>query len=310
MTLNEEEQMEENEMLEQTNETEKDETLTSEENEEMETDAIDDNGESETEDNSNTEDNSEDEDNSEEQEPESAEKPEKTFTQEELNSIIQDRLRKEKNSSKRNEESIRKEYDDRLSEVESILNAGFGTSNLDEGLNRIRELCKQKGIEIPKKSNGQYSKDDLQILANANAQEIINDGYDAIENELSRLTRKGADKMSEREQLVFLKLDDEKKKLDSRKELKSVGAKDEILESKEYNEFADKFAGSKFSSKEIYEMYIKDNKPKEKAEPIGSMKNPSPKEKKTFITEAEYDKMSEKEIEENMDLIHKSMSRW
>lgn len=296
------------EMLEQTNETENDETLTSEENEEMETDAIDEEVE-ETEEDSEDEDNSEDEDDSEE-ETDSEEKSEKTFTQEELNSIVQERVRKLNNTSKRNEESIRREYEDRMSEIESVLNAGFGTSNLEEGVDRIRELCKQKGIDIPKNNKGQYSKEDLKILADANAREIINDGYEAIENELSRLTRKGADKMSEREQMIFLTLDEEKKKLDSRKELKSIGAKDEILESKEYNDFADKFAGSKFTSKEIYQMYIKENKPKEKAEPIGSMKNPNPKEKKKYITEAEYDKMTEKEIEENLELIHKSMLSW
>ena len=87
--------------------------------------------------------------------------------------------------------------------------------------------------------------------------------------------------MTDKEKLIYLKLDDEKKILDARKELKSIGAKDEILNDSKFNEFADKFAGSKFSMKEIYEMYMKENKPKEEATPIGSMKNPNPKEKKT-----------------------------
>lgn len=284
------------EMLEQTNETENDETLTSEEEEEVEeTDATE---ETETED-----------DSSEESETDLDKKSEKEFTQDELNSIVQDRVRKLNNASKRNEENIRQEYENKLSEIENVLNAGFGTKSLNEGLERITKLCEEKGIKIPQKVR-QYSKDDLQILANANAQDVINDGYESIENELSRLTKKGTERMSEREKLIFLRLNDEKNKLDARKELKSIGAKDEILESKEYNDFADKFAGSKFSSKEIYEMYIKENKPKEEAEPIGSMKNPNPKEKKKYISEAEYDKMTDKEIEENMDLIRESMQHW
>lgn len=292
--------MDKKEMLEQTNETENDETLTSEEEEEEveETDATEESETDESEDNS-----------SEEPETDLDKKSEKEFTQDELNSIIQERVRKLNNASRRNEENIRQEYENRLSEIENVLNAGFGTKSLDEGIDRITKLCEEKGIKIPKKSN-QFSKDDLQILANANAQNIINDGYESIENELSRLTKKGTEKMSEREKLVFLRLNDEKNKLDARKELKSIGAKDEILESKEYNDFADKFVGSKFSSKEIYEMYMKENKPKEEAEPIGSLKNPNPKEKKKYISEAEYDKMTDKEIEENMDLIRESMQHW
>ena len=40
------------------------------------------------------------------------------------------------------------------------------------------------------------------------------------------------------------------------------------------------------------------------------MINPNPKQEKTFISEAEYDKMTDKEIEENMDIIRKSMKHW
>lgn len=287
--------MDEDEMLEQTNETENDETLTSEEEEEKveENDAKDETETEESEDNSSGE-----------------KESEKKFTQEELDFIVKDRVRKADKASKRNEESIRQEYENKLSEIENVLNAGFGTKSLDEGIDRIAKICEEKGIEIPKRAVTQYSNDDLQILANAAAQDIVNDGYESIESELSRLTKKGTERMTEREKLIFLKLKDEKNKLDARKELKSIGAKDEILESKEYNVFADKFAGSKFSPKEIYEMYMKENKPKEEAEPIGSMKNPNPKEKKKYISEAEYDKMTDKEIEENMDLIRESMQHW
>lgn len=296
--------MEDDEVLETTNETEKDETLTSEEIEEMESDAIDDEEEVEDESNYN-----EDDSNKNTTDNSSQNKSEKNFTQEELNSIVQDRVRKLNNASKRNEQQIRNEYESKLADIENILNAGFGTNSLDDGIKRIRELCEEKGIDIPERTV-QYSKGDLEILANATAQDIINDGYEAVENELSRLTKKGTDKMSDKEKLIFLKLEDEKKNLDAKKELKSIGAKDEILNDSKFIEFTDKFAGSKFSMKEIYEMYIKENKPKEKAEPIGSMKNPNPKEKKKFITEAEYDKMTEKEIEENMSLIRESMQQW
>lgn len=279
--------MEDEEMLETTNETENVETETTEEIQEIV-----------------------DIDTPETEETESEEEEKVlTFTQEKLNELIEDRVRRERNTSKRSEANIRREYEEKLAGIENIIKAGFGTDNLDDGLTRITELCKNKGIQIPERKNS-YSQSDLEVLANHTADEIIADGYDAVDLELKKLANKGADKMSAREKLVFARLNDTKKVLDSQKELASIGVKPEILQSKEFKDFADKFTGSKFSMKEVYEMYARNNKPKPKAKPIGSMINPNPKQEKTFISEAEYDKMSDKEIEENMDLIRKSMRSW
>lgn len=232
-----------------------------------------------------------------------------TFTQKKLNELIEDRVKRERNTSRRSEANIRREYEEKLADIENIIKAGFGTNNLDDGLTRITELCKNKGITIPERKNS-YSQSDLEVLANHAAEEIIADGYDAVDLELKKLANKGADKMTAREKLIFSKLDNTKKILDSQKELASIGVKPEILQSKEFKDFADKFTGSKFSMKEVYEMYTKNNQPKPKAKPIGSMINNNPKQEKTFISEAEYDKMSDKEIEENMELIRKSMRSW
>lgn len=284
--------MEDEEMLDTTNETENVETETTEEMQE-----VVDTETPETE--------------VEETEDEEIEVKEKllTFTQEKLNEMIEDRVRRERNTSKRSEANIRREYEEKLADIENIIKAGFGTDNLDDGLTRITELCKNKGIKIPERKNS-YSQSDLEVLANHAAEEIIADGYDAVDLELKKLANKGADKMSAREKLIFAKLNDTKKVLDSQKELASIGVKPEILQSKEFKDFADKFTGSKFSMKEVYEMYARENKPKQKAKPIGSMINNNPKQEKTFISEAEYDKMTDKEIEENMDAIRKSMRSW
>lgn len=277
----------EEEMLETTNETENVDTETTEENqEEVNSEATE----------------------TEEQESEVEETEEKKIelTQSQLNEMMADRVRREQNSSKRNEANIRREYEDKFANIENIINAGFGTKSLDEGLDRIAELCKEKGIKIPEKANS-YSQSDLEVLANHAADEIINDGYEAVDTELKRLANKGADKMSSREKLIFNRLNGEKKAMDNERELTSIGVKSEILKSQDFKDFADKFTGSKFSMKEIYEMY---KKPKPKAKPIGSMINNNPKENKKYITEEEYDKMTEKEIEDNWELIRKSMLSW
>lgn len=220
--------------------------------------------------------------------------------------MMADRVRREQNSSKRNEANIRREYEDKFANIENIINAGFGTNSLDEGLERITELCEEKGIKIPERKNS-YSQTDLEVLANHAADEIINDGYEAVDSELKKLASKGADKMSSREKLIFNRLNSEKKAMDGERELAAIGVKSEILKSKEFKDFANKFTGSKFSMKEIYEMY---KKPKPKAKPIGSMINNNPKEDKKFITEEQYDKMTDEEIEKNWDLIRKSMLSW
>lgn len=279
--------MEDEEMLETTNETENVETETTEEIQE-------------TVDTETTE---------LEEENSKAEEKVLNFTQEKLNELIEDRVRRERNTFKRSEANIRREYEDKIADIENIIKAGFGTNNLDDGLARITELCKNKGIKIPERK-ASYSQSDLEILANYAAEEIIADGYDSVDSELKKLASKGPEKMSAREKLIFTKLNDTKKVLDAEKELVSIGVKPEILQSKEFKNFADKFTGSKFSTKEVYEMYTKYNTPKPKAKPIGSMINDNPKKEKDFISEAEYDKMSEKEIEKNMPLIRKSMLSW
>ena len=280
--------MDELEMLETTNETENVETETTEEiQEEVNTEAPE----------------------TEVEETEVEETEVKTFTQEQLDAIIAERVRRERNTSSRSEANIRREYEEKLADIENIIKAGFGTNNLDEGLTRITELCKNKGITIPERK-ASYSQSDLEVLANHAANEIIADGYDAVDLELKKLANKGVDRMTSREKLIFTKLNDTKKVLDSEKELASIGVKPEILQSKEFKDFADKFTGSKFSMKEVYEMYAKETKPKPKAKPIGSMINNNPGKIKDFISEAEYDKMTDKEIEANMDLIRKSMQKW
>lgn len=278
----------EEEMLETTNETENVETETTEEiQEEVNNEATE----------------------TEEETTDVEEKEEKTLTQAQVDHIIAERVRRMQNASKREQDNIRREYEEKMTDIENIIKAGFGTENLEDGLSRITELCEEKGIVIPKHEN-RYSQSDLEVLAKYTANEIIADGYEAVDSELKKLANKGANKMTEREKLIFTNLNQAKKELDNEKELASIGVKPEILKSKEYKDFADKFTGSKFSAKEVYEMYTKETKQKTKAKPIGSMINPNPKQEKDFISEAEYDKMTDKQIEENMDKIRKSMKYW
>ena len=181
----------EEEMLETTNETENVETETTEEiQEEVNNEAAE----------------------TEEETTDVEEKEEKTLTQAQVDHIIAERVRRMQNASKREQDNIRREYEEKMTDIENIIKAGFGTENLEDGLSRITELCEEKGIVIPKREN-RYSQSDLEVLAKYTANEIIADGYEAVDSELKKLANKGANKMTEREKLIFTNLNQAKKEL-------------------------------------------------------------------------------------------------
>ena len=86
-------------------------------------------------------------------------------------------------------------------------------------------------------------------------------------------------------------------------------AKEELLNDEEFKKFRNQF-NLNTPIKDVYDLYQKVHTKKPKAENPGSMRSSSQEGEKTFISEAEYDKMTDEEIEKNMDLIRKSMYKW
>lgn len=206
---------------------------------------------------------------------------------------------------------LTREYEDKYSRVETVLNAGLGTNNLDEATNKLADFYKQKGIKIPEQPR--YSERDLDLLANAEADEIIKLGFDEIVEETDRLADKGIDRMTAREKLVFTKLAEVRQRQESIRELAKIGVKEDALEDKAYQDFASKL-NPDLSPKEKYEMYIKFN-PKPKVEPIGSMKGATSKDKgvKDFYTYEESLQFTKEDFDKNPELfkaVEKSMLKW
>lgn len=286
--------MKENEMLEQTNETENVETETTEE--------IMDEGIALT-------------DTTEVEETQSTE--EKTEVknlkdllksnpqyQEEFNNMMKTRLDRHTRKLESEYESKYADYKD----AEAVLNAGLGTTNIKEANELMREHYRNEGVKIPDRVAPIYSKREVEILAKAYADEIIEDGYEAMLDEADKLAQKGYNNMNEREKIIFTTISDRLNAENDRKELLKIGAKEELLNNKDFQDFRKQF-NSNVPVKNIYEMYIKNNKQKPEIENPGSMKNTT-SGPKNFISEEEYDKMSRAEIRENMDLIEKSMAKW
>lgn len=274
--------MEEDEMLETTNDAENVGTQTTEEFEEM--------GMTEP-----TE--------TDEQVEEVEEKEVKTFTQEELDKIVKDRL-------SRQESKIREEYEEKYERIEMVLNAGLGTNNLDEATEKMTDFYKSQGVTIP---DTKLTARQERMLANAEACEIIGEGYEEIVKATDNLARKGVDNMTQKEKLMFTKLAEERSKQEALRELASIGVGKDILEDDEFKEFSGKLNPS-LSMREKYEMYEK-LKPKKKIETIGSMKTGASKDKaiKEFYTIEEARKFTREDLDKNPELmkaIEASMAKW
>ena len=272
--------MENEEMLEQTNDTENVETQTTEENVEGETEAT---------------------------ETEEVEENEvKTFTQEEVDEIVRKRLARKD-----------REYQKELSkykDVENVLNAGLGTHSIEEAGTNLREYYKEQGVDLPSPIKPGLSEGELQVLGNNDADEILGLGLEEAEREANRLAQIGRENWNAREEAEFNKLASKLNYEKKKKELKSIGVSTDVLESKEFNDFANKFNYGT-DIKDIYSLYSKTHQPKEtkNIEKMGSMKNNPTNEIKDFYSYEESLKFTRKDFDNNPELfkaVENSMARW
>lgn len=227
-------------------------------------------------------------------------KEEKRFTQKELNDIVSRRV-------SRAEDRVKREYEERYSKLNNTLNSALGTKSPEESADKLIEFYKNEGINIPEQPR--YSERDIEILAKAEADNVINSGYEDIVEEVDRLANKGFEKMTQREKLYFKTLAEERQRQEEIKDLASIGVKDNILNDKGFKEFANKFDKTKVSTREIYELYEK-TLPTQEVKPIGSMKSDK-KEEKEFYTDEEISKMSMEDLNNDKiwNKVRASMTR-
>lgn len=232
---------------------------------------------------------------------------EKLYTQADIDKLVNakvDELLPKK--LERAKSKMQREYLEKYGRTETVLKAGLGVENIEQATDKLADFYKSKGISIP--DHNTYSEQDLAVLANAEANEIINLGYEDLVEEVDRLANKGIDRMTAREKLVFTKLAEERTKQESIKELAQIGVKPEALNDSEYKEFASKLNPS-LSAKEKYEMYLK-IKPRPKVETIGSMKSTQKDKVKDFYTEDEISRMTLDDLNDPKvwEAVRKSMT--
>lgn len=230
--------------------------------------------------------------------------PEKTYTQAELNEIVGARVA-------RNTAKIRKEYDKKYGELESVLRAGTGKEDVTEMTSTFRDFYTKKGIQIPTEPS--YSDRDIEVLARAEADDIIKSGIDEVVEETDRLASLGFDNMSPRERAVFKTLAEYRQDAERGTELSKLGVSKEVYESKEFKDFAAKF-NSDMSVTEIYGIYAK-MQPRKEIQTMGSMKNSTSDDGtvKDFYTREEALKFTKKDFDNNPALfkaVEQSMLKW
>lgn len=229
---------------------------------------------------------------------------EKSYTQAELEEIVERRLA-------RNTAKIHKEYEKKYGPLETVLKAGTGIEDVAEITDTLREHYQGKGVEIP--TEPKYSDKDIKVLATAEADEIIKGGIEDVKEELDRLTELGVPNMDAREKLVYLRLAEYQKDASQNAELAKLGVTEDVYKSQEFREFASQFKEGTSATK-IYELY-NSTKPKKEIKPMGSMTHETPKDDgvKDYYSFEEAQKFTKTDFDKNPKLfkaVERSMPKW
>lgn len=232
----------------------------------------------------------------------------KTYTEAEFNAKLDEVLGKK---IARKEAKIRKEYERKYGGLEEVLRAGTGKESVDEMTDTFRDFYQRKGIKMPTKT--EYSAQDVETLANADAEEFIRGGFDEVVEEADRLKEIGAAKMTAREKAVFVALTNHIQKTERSRELSAMGVTEDVYDSKEFKDFAAKF-NPNTPIKDVYDIYAK-TQPKKQIQTMGSMKNSTSDDGtvKDFYTRDEALKFTKADFDKNPALykaVEASMLKW
>lgn len=215
--------------------------------------------------------------------------PVKTYTDAEVDEIVKKKLY-------RQEQKLNREFNKQMSSykrAEEVLNAGLGTSNIEEATNNLANFYKQKGITIPEYHDSR-SEHDIEVLAKDDAKAIIDLGYEDIVAETDRLAQIGFDNMSKRDKIMFQELAEERDKIESEKALAELGVSKDEIDGDDFKAFTDKLNPS-LSLKEKYEMYSK-LKPRKNTNKMGSMKSGATSTVKDYYSPEEISRLTDEDL--------------
>jgi hypothetical protein len=230
------------------------------------------------------------------------ETPAKTYTQEEVNAMMGKRLA-------RQEARIKKEYDRKYGNLTETLKAGTGKETVEELNEAFTQFYESKGIKINKKPD--YSDRDIETLARADANDIIQGGYEEVVEEVDRLAN--TDNLSPRDMALFKILAEHRQNAERSAELAKIGITEDVYNSKEFQDYKSMFKDNTPITK-VWNEYQK-SQPKKEFKTMGSMKNTASADNgiKDFYTLEEAKKFTEKDFEKNPKLFERvveSSHKW
>ena len=228
----------------------------------------------------------------------------KMYSQEEVDAMMGKR-------TARIEKKVRKEYERKYGDLEEVLKAGTGKEDVGEITDTFRQFYEKKGIQLRQKPT--YTDDDIKVLAKAEADEIIRNGYEEVVEEVDRLAGIGFESMTAREKAVFKTLAEHRQSAERGRELSQIGVTEDVYNSKEFTEFASKF-NPKTPIKDVYDIYRK-TQPQKEIKPMGSMKNTASEDDgvKDFYTPDEAKRFTMEDLKKNPRLeeaLWKSARKW
>lgn len=223
------------------------------------------------------------------------------YTDDEVNSIVDKRVARKM----RKYEKQMAEYED----TENVLKSALEVDNISDANKKLRSYYQEQGYDLPEKKSS-YSERELNILAKAEADEIIEEGYDSMLEEANRLAKIGYQNLNQKEKIIFMTLGDELDKQNDTRELKKLGANEELLNDSKFIEFRNMF-DKKTPIEKVYGLY-KNQEPKPKVELPGSMKNTSVKEEKDYLTPEEVVALTPEDWEKPgmWEKVRKSQLKW
>lgn len=236
----------------------------------------------------------------------------KTFTQEDVDRMVKEKLDEVLPSKiARREAKIRKEYESKYGNLENVLKAGTGKETVEEMTDTFEKYYESKGIKINKRP--EYSDRDIETLARRDAEEIIHGGYEEVVEETDRLSKKGVANMTAREKAIFKALAEHRQSTERGRELSKIGVTEDVYNSQEFKDFAGKFNPTT-PIKDIYDIYSK-TKPKKEFKTAGSMKNTPTTDNgvKDYYSYEEAVKFTKKDFDNNPALykaVQESMRKW
>lgn len=247
-----------------------------------------------------------------EQTTEQTAQAEKTYTQADVDRMVKEKLDEVlPGKIARREARIRKEYDRKYSGLTDVLKAGTGKESVEEMTDTFQKFYSSKGVKMPQKPN--YSAKDIEVLAQAEANEIISGGFEDVVEETDRLAGIGIANMTDREKAVFKVLAEHRQSAERGRELSKLGVTKDVYSSKEFQDFAGKF-NPDTPITDIYDIYAK-TQPKKEVKSMGSMKNSTTQDNglKDYYSYEEAVKFTKKDFDNNPELykrVQQSMPKW